>query len=145
MIACVLDHDGFRPGPTGAAALETLTTTGFSDFSSKGSAAWVTRMRPIALVSNTLSASGPLTSAAILMPALLTRTSKWSLAFVGSTKSGLHGCVVSHVKLHELATELGCCHLSMLEAARPDVDGMPVLDQLANGLMIETFVGPSEV
>jgi len=57
--------------------LETLTTTGLSDFSSSGSADWVTRMTPIALVSNTFSATGPLTSAGALMPALLTSTSRW--------------------------------------------------------------------
>ena len=51
-----------------------FTTTGFSDFFSSGSAASVTRMMPTAFVSNTRSASGPL-SASIPMPALLTRTS----------------------------------------------------------------------
>ena len=41
-------------------ALETLTTTGFWDLRSSGSAAWVTRMILTALVSDTFSASGPL-------------------------------------------------------------------------------------
>jgi hypothetical protein len=53
-----------------------LTTTGLSDRSSRGREAWVTRMTPITLVSNTSRATWALTSPDVLIPALLTRTSR---------------------------------------------------------------------
>ena len=53
-----------------------------------------------------------------------------ALAFCDDTQSGLHRRVVSHIELRELATQLGCRRPCALDTARPDIDGVPLTDQL---------------
>jgi hypothetical protein len=67
-----------------------------------------------------------------------------ALAFVDHAHGGLHGRVVGHVELHEPGAELGRGRLSSLDAARPDVDGVPLGDQSAGGLVAESLVGPGD-
>ena len=70
-------------------ALETLTTTGFSDFSKSGSAAWVTRMMPIALVSNTSRATWPSTSAVVADSGVVYEDVEVAFSVGDDAKSGL--------------------------------------------------------
>jgi hypothetical protein len=79
-----------------------LTTTGFADFFSKGSAACVSRTIETAMVSNTFRASGPL-RASIAMPALLTSTSNppstsiWAKAAATEASSVTSGELVDYL------------------------------------------------
>jgi len=69
---------------------------------------------------------------------------RMALAFVDHRQGSLHRRVVGHVELHELGAELGRGRLSSLDAPRPHIDGMPVLDQLAGGLVAESLVGSGD-
>ena len=60
------------------------------------------------------------------------------------THGALHGRVVGDVELHEPGTQLRRRGLPALDAARPDVDGVPTLDQLAGSLASEALVGAGD-
>ena len=107
---CEAGRDGSWVAQNEPSALETLTTTGFSDLRSSGSAASVTRMMPTAFVSNTSRALGAVERLAtpparLAMPALLTRTSS-PPSGLDLGEGGGDGGVVGDVELDEPRAEL---------------------------------------
>src|SRR6516164_976143 len=137
-------RSGFVTAQNEPRALETLTTTGFSDSCSSESEAWVTRMRPMTLVSNTVRATGPVTSAIGLMPALLISTSRWPsfLAMELRAVSTDESSVTSSCT--KVAAYLVRRRLSTIDVACSEVYGMSPLDQLSGCFVTETLVGSGD-
>jgi len=90
-------------------ALETLTTTGLSDFSSSGSAAWgdADDADHVGVKEFQCLRSVNLCDGAD--PGVVDEDVEVAFAFGDDRKSGSHRRDVGHVQLHELAPKLGCC------------------------------------
>jgi hypothetical protein len=82
-------------------------------------------MMPITLVSNTSSATWPLTSVGRTDAGVVDEDVEVALAAGDDTHSGRDGFIVTHFKVHKLGDQFGRGRLAALDIAGSDVHGVP--------------------